>query len=132
MRRALNSSVIFVAISASACTYAFPIRIEGNLQTPEVVIDRIGLFRIERPCLSSVTVSPAASPNQPVWNVRHPSLGCVELDRVAYGHLPNGFIEPQAAEPLEAGVVYEVWASAPGGRGVARVSYVDGRWCRLE
>ena len=132
MRKALNLFVVLTAISVSACTYAFPIRIEGNLQTPAVVIDRIGLFRTQRPCISSVTVSLASSPDEPVWSVRHPSLGCIEVDRIAYGHLPDGFIEPRAAQALETGVVYEIWASAPGGNGIARVSYVNGRWRRLE
>ena len=132
MRRALSISVIVAAMCVSACQYAFPIRIEGDLQTPVVVIDRIGVFSTERPCISSVTVSLASSPDEPVWSVRHPSLGCVDVDRIAYGHPPDGFIEPRVAQALETGVVYQIWASAPGGHGIARVAYVNGRWRRLE
>lgn len=132
MGRALSISVILAAMCMSACQYALPIRIEGDLQTPSVVMDRIGFFRTERPCITSVTVSAAASPNEHVWSVRHSALGCIQVDRITYGHPPDGFIELQAAQPLETGVVYEIWASAPGGHGIAQVSYVAGRWRRLK
>ena len=126
-RFATMGGVALLCVSAGACSVAAGIRLSGTLERPEAVVTDIedgGPWR--RACVDRIEVWREGDPrSQRHWAIEVDGDDCIWLTRIAYGEVPEGFVERAAPGPLEAGVRFEVFAHG-WTRGFASVPWVAG------
>jgi len=105
----------------AACSAMVPVHVAGTLAQP-VATFGLSADQPERACVEHLGVS--RSHDQPIWSL-DAKRGCRTVRQLAYGEVPDGFVQSGQAAPLQADQTYLVRAS---GRSKSALSAVPWTW----
>lgn len=112
---------LFAVTVLAACSAMVPVHVAGTLERP-VATFGLRADQPERACVEHLGV--ARSHDQPIWSI-DAKRGCRTVRQLAYGEVPDGFVQSVQAAPLQADQTYLIRAS---GRSKFALSAVPWTW----
>ncbi|WP_292040535.1 hypothetical protein [Brevundimonas sp. UBA5713] len=112
---------LFAVTVLAACSAMVPVHVARTLAQP-VATFGLSAEQPERACVEHLGVS--RSHDQPIWSL-DAKRGCRTVRQLAYGEVPDGFVQSGQAAPLQADQTYLVRAS---GRSKSALSAVPWTW----
>ena len=131
----LRSTVALLGLIALAsCQHLGEAVFTGPLEAPEMQARAGGIWSRRLPCLNEAKITHRATT---MWRISSQGDKCVEVRRLRYGTVPEGFIQDAQAKPLHPDITYDVhvdgWtAQMPNVpfQAWGRFTFQDGRWTK--